>query len=147
MSYLLDANIFLEGILLQEMAEDVKSLLGNKWGLPLYISDFSLHSIGYILFRRQKYEAWQELLDDAIDRLGIRILHLSTTELKALSDLVQRYTLDFDDAYQYTIAETHNLTIISYDTDFNRTPRRAVTPAMVLRRIEQPLPDQEIDTK
>jgi hypothetical protein len=39
--------------------------------------------------------------------------------------------LDFDDAYQYTAAEKHNLILLSFDTDFDRTSRGRKTPAMV----------------
>lgn len=147
MRFLFDANVFLEAILLQEQAEDVQSLLATGNGLSLYVSDFSLHSIGYILFHRRKYQAWQEFIDDIIERLGVQVLHLDANELKILPAVAQQYTLDFDDAYQYIIADKYDLTIVSFDTDFNRTPRRAVTPAMVLRRLEQSSTDQENDTK
>jgi len=43
-----------------------------------------------------------------------------------------RFNLDFDDAYQYAIAEKFNLTIVSFDSDFNRTERGRKTPAEVL---------------
>jgi predicted nucleic acid-binding protein len=34
---------------------------------------------------------------------------------------LHRFNLDFDDAYQYVVAEKYNLTIISFDSDFDRT--------------------------
>lgn len=148
MRFLLDANIFLEAILLQEKAEDVQLFLGNENSLFLYVSDFSLHSIGYILFQRNRHQAWQEFMDDIIDRLGIQVLSLQTTDLKRLPVIAKQYTLDFDDAYQYTVADKYDLTIVSFDTDFNRTPRRAVTPGMVLGHLEsQNLSDQDNTTK
>jgi hypothetical protein len=42
-----------------------------------------------------------------------------------------RYKLDFDDAYQYFAAEKYDLTIISFDVDFNRTARGKKTPSEV----------------
>lgn len=42
----------------------------------------------------------------------------------------QRFNLDFDDAYQYVIAEKYSLTIISFDSDFDRTERGRTTPGM-----------------
>jgi hypothetical protein len=41
--------------------------------------------------------------------------------MENLSIIAQRFNLDFDDAYQYTVAEKHGLEIISFDNDFDRT--------------------------
>lgn len=51
------------------------------------------------------------------------------------SDLMiaqKNFRLDFDDAYQYTLGKKFNLQIISYDSDFDRTDYRRMTPADVL---------------
>ena len=47
--YLIDTNIFLEVLLTQEKKETCKKFLDENIK-NLYISDFSLHSIGVILF-------------------------------------------------------------------------------------------------
>jgi predicted nucleic acid-binding protein len=41
--------------------------------------------------------------------------------------------LDFDDAYQYVAADKHNLVIVSFDGDFDRTERGRKTPQAVLQ--------------
>ena len=46
---------------------------------------------------------------------------------------MQRFNLDFDDAYQYAVAERYGLTIISFDSDFDRTERSRKTPEDLLR--------------
>jgi len=46
---------------------------------------------------------------------------------------MERYHLDFDDAYQYTVAEKHDLTIVSFDHDFDQTERGRKTPGEVLQ--------------
>jgi hypothetical protein len=46
MRLLLDTNIFLEAILGQTSADDVKLLLAQGDAHELFLSDFSLHSIG-----------------------------------------------------------------------------------------------------
>ena len=46
-----------------------------------------------------------------------------------LNEVMDAHGLDFDDAYQYTAAEPHDLTVISYETDFDRTPRGRKTPS------------------
>ena len=48
--------------------------------------------------------------------------------------ITERFNFDFDDAYQYVIAEKYNLTIISFDTDFDRTERGRKTPAEIIGR-------------
>ena len=40
--------------------------------------------------------------------------------------------LDFDDAYQYAVAERYGLTIISFDSDFDRTERGRKPPGDLL---------------
>jgi hypothetical protein len=42
------------------------------------------------------------------------------------------FNLDFDDAYQYVAAEKHDLTLVSFDADFDRTDRGRKTPADIL---------------
>lgn len=40
-----------------------------------------------------------------------------------------RFGLDFDDAYQYTLANHYGLTIVSFDSDFDRTEKGRKLPA------------------
>jgi len=44
----------------------------------------------------------------------------------------KKFNLDFDDAYQYAVAEKYDLTIVSFDVDFDRTERGRKTPGEVL---------------
>ena len=53
MAFLFDTNIFLEILLDQEKKEDCKKLLNENIG-NIYLSDFSLHSIGVILLKKKK---------------------------------------------------------------------------------------------
>lgn len=43
-------------------------------------------------------------------------------------NVMQRFNIDFDDAYQYVAAEQYGLTIVSFDTDFNRTEKGCKAP-------------------
>jgi len=43
--------------------------------------------------------------------------------------------LDFDDAYQYAVAARYELTLISFDSDFQRTDKGHKTPSEILQVI------------
>jgi uncharacterized protein len=47
----------------------------------------------------------------------------------------QKFGLDFDDAYQYAVADRHDLILISFDTDFQRTEKGHRTPSEILQII------------
>jgi predicted nucleic acid-binding protein len=126
--YLLDTNIFLEILLGQEQAESVKALFAKISPLSLHVSDFSLHSIGILLFRRNLHEVYVRLIEDAIINLGITVLRLNAEDVPAMAAFSQRFRLDFDDAYQYGVAEKYGLAIMSFDADFDRTEKGRVTP-------------------
>ena len=40
-----------------------------------------------------------------------------------VSEVAQAFGLDFDDSYQYVAAEKFTLELLSFDRDFDRTPR------------------------
>jgi len=66
MRALLDTNIFLEIILSQEKAEDAKNLLLKSAQHEFFLTDYSLHSIGLLLFRRKQHEAFRAFLEDVL---------------------------------------------------------------------------------
>ena len=59
--YLADTNIFLEALLEQEKASEVCSFLESTDLEKISMSDLSLHSIGIILFRLEKFELFTSL--------------------------------------------------------------------------------------
>jgi len=114
---LIDTNIFLEILLGQKKKDICKNFL-NKNINNLCISDFSLHSIGVILFRENKYNTFKEFLNDFA--INLEIITLPNTEYTRLIEANKKYKLDFDDAYQYSLSEFFDLEIITMDKDFNR---------------------------
>ena len=64
---------------------------------------------------------------------GIEILSAAPEELIMLRRTAEKYKLDFDDAYQYMLAEKHQLQIISFDKDFDETELRRKEPAELVR--------------
>jgi len=43
-----------------------------------------------------------------------------------------------DDAYQYIASQKHNFSLVSFDSDFDRTARGRKTPAEILADKNQP---------
>ena len=92
------------------------------------MTDFSLYSIGIILTRLKKDAVFEDFLSDTIEDSGVGRIRLDIADLKKVLSDLQRFQMDFDDAYQYVAAEKYDLTIISFDNDFDRTERGRKTP-------------------
>jgi predicted nucleic acid-binding protein len=132
---LLDTNIILEIALEQDNAQECVNLLEQYDKIDFFISDFSIHSIGVILNKRNNLEKFDKLIEDL--RLVIKaILSLDHYyDLKRLINIMKAFDLDFDDAYQYRIAEKYKLTIVSFDKDFDKTKLGKRTPTEILQTI------------
>jgi hypothetical protein len=133
MKLLIDTNIFLEIILEQEKAVDAKALLESAGEHDLFISDYSLHSIGLLLFRRKQHDIFQKFIQDITANAGISVLSAGVDDMDIIVAVSKRHNLDFDDAYQYGLAEKNGLTLVSFDSDFDRTERGRKTPAEILQ--------------
>ena len=118
--YLVDTNIFRAILLSQDIKEPCKTFLDDNIG-HISISDFSLHSIGVILFRNNKDTIFLEFTKDVIHKVEIITLQKSLYE-----DLAQdkkAFGLDFDDLYQYKIAKQRDLKIVTMDKDFEKVKK------------------------
>jgi len=133
--YLIDTNIWLERLLDQERSSEVKSLLDRTPSERLFITDFSFHSIGIIMVRLNQEEAFLQFIRDAFIEGAAILVTLKPEDMPQLLQVIDRFNLDFDDAYQYTAAEKYDLTLISFDSDFDRTPRGRKTPAQILEEL------------
>jgi predicted nucleic acid-binding protein len=131
MKCLVDTNIFLEILLDQYQTQSAKEFLSRADEHDLYISDYSLHSIGLLLFRRKEYDAFQEFVDDMLIRGNVGVATLPVDRFMGVGAAAKKYNLDFDDAYQYAIAENEDYAIVSFDADFDRTDRGRLTPSAV----------------
>lgn len=131
MRLLIDTNIFLEVLLEQERAREARRLLANTEEHDFFMSDFSLHSIGLLLFRRHQHDTFRRFLTDMFVNAGVDMASLVASEMEAVAQSAEQFGLDFDDAYQYAVAKEYGLTIISFDSDFDRTERGRRTPGQV----------------
>ena len=130
--YLLDTNIILEFLLDQEKAADVERLIRETEAEDLHLTEFALYSLGVVLMRRKRHDVFLEILQDLLVRRRVRLIRLVVSDMKAIANASKTYKLDFDDAYQYVAAEKRKLVIVSFDADFDRTPKGRKTPAQIL---------------
>jgi uncharacterized protein len=117
MNYLADTNVFLEILLNQAGRKKCEAFLQGEKDAA-WISDFTLHSIGVLLFRQKRPELFDQFAADTLPQLTI--LSLSETGYSELADVNNRHGLDFDDAFQFAVARENNLAIATQDKDFQR---------------------------
>ena len=132
MKLLLDTNVFLEVLLEQANASTVIELLRNKAEHSLFLSDYALHSIATLMIRKRRLKALQEFLADIVDAGRVHVAAVPVPDLHIAIDNAVRFGLDFDDAYQFTLADRLGLTLVSFDHDFDRTSAGRKTPGEIL---------------
>lgn len=125
--YLLDTNIFLEVVLNREYSKVIRDLLNRDTRTPFFVSDFSVFSVGIFLVRRNLYDQFGTFIDD-LDMRDIRTISISAKELKQIPAWCKKYDLDFDDAYQFAVADRFRLKLVSLDHDFDRIPKGRIHP-------------------
>jgi predicted nucleic acid-binding protein len=130
--YLIDTNVWLERLLDQQSSEEAGRFLDQTPPEHLYITDFSFHSIGVILTRLNQAQALIQFVQDIFLEGAVGLLRLEPSDMPDLVSLMARYSLDFDDAYQYLAAEKHRLTMVSFDRDFDRTEKGRRAPGQLI---------------
>ena len=130
--YLVDTNIIVEILLRQAKAEEAKRFLESTVPENLFLTEFSLYSLGIILLRRKMHDTFLRALDDLLVTGGIRIVRLGLEGMQDVVHAARMFNLDFDDAYQYAAAEKYGLTIVSFDADFDHTERGRKAPGEIL---------------
>ena len=123
--FLLDTNIFLEILLSQNKQAVCQRFLQENNG-NLCVSDFSVHSIGIILVRHKKHAVWRTFIEELL--ANVELVSLPHEQYTGVADTAKRYGLDFDDAYQCSVAAAGDLQLVTFDRDFeNVAGRIAVT--------------------
>jgi uncharacterized protein len=129
--YLVDTNIWLERLLDQDHSEEVGDFLQRVSNDRLYLTDFTLHSIGIVLLKLQEGETFSRFVQDVLIDGGVRLVGLQPDDMTTIVDAAGKYRLDFDDAYQYAASAKFNFQIVSFDSDFDRTDRGKTLPGQV----------------
>jgi hypothetical protein len=119
-------------LLEQGNSDSVRALLTSKSPEELSISDLAFHSIGIILYQKNAAHLFSDFIRDLFGDGGIAIISLGSEDMERLEHVSTTFNLDFDDAYQYVIAEKFGLVLVSFDTDFDRTDRKRIIPADIL---------------
>ncbi len=117
--YLVDTNVWLERLLDQEKSNVAQKFFDSISPLDIFVSDFAIHSIGVILSKLDKLDILRRFIDDLFINGQIEQLSLDTSDLMNVVANIKSLRLDFDDSYQYTVAQKYDLTIVTFDKDFN----------------------------
>jgi len=96
MRLLIDTNIVLEVILEQTRADEARALLAATEEHQFFISDYALHSIGLLLFRRGQHSIFLQFLNDMMVKAGMVLTSLHTDDMEAVVEMAMRLNLDFD---------------------------------------------------
>ncbi|MBC8527093.1 MAG: PIN domain-containing protein [Candidatus Cloacimonetes bacterium] len=128
--YLADTNIFLHILLKKEKYQQVLNFL--KGNYEIYITEFSLYSICILLSKLKEFDLLNIFVSDIISCDFITIIGIEPEEIKKIVEIERNYNLDFDDAYQYYIALREDITIVSYDKDFEKTPKGRKIPELII---------------
>jgi len=91
-----------------------------------FLSDFALHSIGVLLFRRRQPEVFRVFVEDVILSGAAEVVSLSTDDMEAVTAAAVRFGFDFDDAY-YTNTRPHK------NSGFASRPTTAISIASQTR--------------
>jgi len=116
MNYHLDTCVLLEILLQQQKKEKCKEFINNNDSL--FISDFSFHSIGVILFRTKSFNEYISFANDIAPK--IKIISLSQNDYQHIPSIAQNHNFDFDDAYQFTLAKTNDFHFVTLDAHFSK---------------------------
>ncbi len=130
--YLVDTNVWLERLLDQEKSGIASEFLSSTPTDSLFVSDFSIHSIGVILSRLKKYEILKKFINDLFLNGQIELLTLDSIDLLDVIDNIKKHKLDFDDSYQLSVAQKFGLTIVTFDKDFNTKGIKKKTPEEII---------------
>ncbi len=128
MNFLVDTNVWLERLLNQEKSNEVDKFLNTIPSDFLSISDFSLHSIGVILFRLNKLDVYHRFIDDLFYNGMVSCIQSEPIDNITVIEITKSNKLDYDDAYQVMISKKFKLQIVTFDKDFKKNGIIALNP-------------------
>ena len=130
--YLVDTNVWLERLPHQTSSEEVGNFLDNTPSEHLFMTDFAFHSIDVVMIRLNRADGLLRFVQDAFIGGDVGPICVEPEDMEGLVGVTRRLDLDLDDAYQYAAAEEHQMAIVSFDGDFDRTELGRKSPAEAL---------------
>ena len=130
--YLVDTNVWLERLLDQEKSEEVGRFFSQVPSDHLFMTDFSFHSIGIAMQKLDRLDGFLKFVNDVFVKGAVTLLKVEPENSEEIVRIIRKFDLDFDDAYQYVAASAHDLNLLSFDSDFDRTERKRKTPSELL---------------
>lgn len=130
---MVDTNVWLERLLDQDKSEIASNFFDSISTEQILISDFSLHSICVILSRFKKLDILEKFLTDLFLNGQIEHVTLNSIDLFDVINNINNFRLDFDDSYQLTISQKFDLTIVTFDKDFNTDGIKKKSPEEVIK--------------
>jgi predicted nucleic acid-binding protein len=79
-----------------------------------------------------------QFVEDVVISGHAQLIGLQPQHMSAVMDAATRHRLDFDDAYQYVTADKLGLQLVTFDSDFDRTPKRIVGPGQIASAFDEP---------
>jgi uncharacterized protein len=137
-SLLIDANVILEFLLARQHQDASLSLikLTSTGRVRAFVMSYAVHSIEYMLYREGDLTILRTFLELLQSSVGLTVYDSSPAEDLAALAFTKKadaaFQLDFDDALHYATAKQHNLTLVSFDHDFDRTDLVRKTPVDIL---------------
>jgi len=131
--FLVDTNIWLERLLDKEKSIEVQNFLDIASTQTIFVTDFTLHSIGIIMARLNKEKAFQKFIMDLFFNGNVIQLGLNPYELPEVVMNTKRLNLDFDDSYQYAVSNKYSLKIVSLDSDFKKAGIEVLSPVEAIK--------------
>lgn len=134
--FLVDTSVSLEILLQQEGHEGARRFLERAPSGTLFVTEFTLYSIGLILDHEGRSEAYPSFLRETVNRGSVGRIRLSLDNLAKIPDVMERLGLDFDDAYQHVAARQADAEVVSFDDDFDATPAGRRSPNEALADLD-----------
>ena len=136
-NFLVDTNVWLERLLEQENASVVDDFLKLVPSNYLSVSDFSLHSIGVIMYKLDKLDVFNVFIDDLFAHGSVSCLQTSPTDNQDIIRVILDKNLDYDDAYQVIISQLFDLQIVTFDKDFKKSGITTLTPEEAVEKFRR----------
>ncbi|MCX6148840.1 MAG: PIN domain-containing protein [Candidatus Kapabacteria bacterium] len=130
--YLVDSNVWMNILLKRNQFQISYDFLTKVPSKHLFISDFSLHSICLINLNSRNTINLNLFLENIIINRKVEQLFLKPKDLPLVLQNAEKDNLDFDDAYQVTVAEKYHLKLVSFDKDFQNKRINVISPERAL---------------